>query len=569
MRKQIQEIREALQRGHRFVTVDVWSMGRPGEEMPSGIIIKQVRVVFLLLTKLLDGNLMLRASALTFATLLSIVPMLAVMFYIIQTFNLGEGVYSNLQERLETAIVDTVEYVPGFGREEEAAAGHSEAVDGEAEQVAGVAGDAGGDAGVVADDEEAQPEDDVGDTAVVEGEVVEEEVVEELTGYPDELMNLSPGDEKDRALQDQVVSSIFQGVGQQNEDMEDPVQWLTDLANQLSELAEDAASNTAAFGLSTIILVMTTVFGLMQNIEKSFNSIWGVRRTRSWYRMMSDYVMITLLVPFVMAVALGITGALQSDRIVEALGPLAIVLQSSQYILLVMIFSTLYYLVPNTSVKIGYALFGGIIAATLWILLSWSYITFQIGLAKYQAVLSVFAQFPMLLMWIYLSWGVLLFGAEVTYAYQNEKTFTMERFADNASFAYRAALGLRAMIELGRRFQESLPSLQPEVAALEWNVPSRLIRDALVRLEESGFITECATEPISYQPARPLEKITAGEVLQSMYEDGEDPSLFLKDAAYEGVFDELLHPKGGVHDSSIAQLIDAVNAPSPEDSADA
>jgi membrane protein len=173
-------------------------------------------------------------------------------------------------------------------------------------------------------------------------------------------------------------------------------------------------------------------------------------------------------------------------------------------------------------------------------------------------------------MWVYLSWAILLFGSEVTYAYQNEKTFTMERFADNASFAYRAALGLRAMIDMGRRFQKSLPTLQVEAAALEWNVPSRLIIETLEQLEDSGFITECATEQVSYQPARPLDQITAGDILRSLHERGEDPSRFLHDDAYRSVFDEYLYPSEGIHATTIEELIHRVHVfPKAPEAADA
>lgn len=546
MGKTITRIREAFERGRYFVTMDIWDIGKPGEEIPSGFIIKQIRVVILLLTKLLDGNLMLRASALTFATLLSIVPFLAVTFYIIQTFNLGGGMYSTLQEKLENIIVVSAEKIPGLSRAETAETDLPDVAELDEPSV------------------ESPPE-----------VVVEENVLESENTPPSEdgvVPEQEDGEEntKDQELQNQLVQSIFQGVGQQEEGMENPVEWLVDLSNSLAALADEAAKNKAAFGISTILLIVTTVFGLMKNIEKSFNSIWGVRRTRSWYRMMSDYLVITLAIPFILAGVLAISAALQSDRIREALGPIAVLLQFFQLGVVVLLFTSLYFVVPNTRVRFGYAAFGGVIAGVLWISLSWSYIHFQIGLAKYQAVLSVFAQFPMLLMWVYLSWAILLFGSEITYAYQNEKTFTMERFADNASFAYRAALGLRTMIDMGRRFQAQLPSLQPEAAALEWNVPTRLINDTLDQLKDSGLIIECATEEVSYQPARPLDQITAGDVLRTLRERGDDPSRFLHDDAYQELFEEYLNPSNGVHQTSIQDLIARVHAsPKPVETADA
>lgn len=534
MNQRIRNLKDQFRRARHFVMQDIWRIGKPGEEIPSGLLIKQVRVLFLLLTKLLDGHLMLRASALTFATLLSIVPILAVIFYIIQTFNLGEEVYANIQTKLENAIVASAEKMPGLGTHK------------------------------VDDSEEDSPDalEAVGeDDSIPEDSAVPEEVTpdteEDTTSVEntEEDANAPPKNEENQALQDRFILQFSQGVGQQNDDMENPVEWLVDLSNTLVSLADEAAQNKAAFGISTIVLILTTVFGLMKNIEKSFNSVWGVRRTRSWYRMMSDYLVITIALPFVMAGVLGVSAALQSERVLVALGPMAMLVQSSQFFLIVLVFTGLYYVVPNTRVRLGYALFGGIMSGTLWILLTWFYIHFQVGLAKYQAVLSVFAQFPMLLMWIYSSWAILLFGSEITYAYQNEKTFAMERFADQASFAYRAALGLRAIIEVGSRFQHNEGPLHIESAALEWNVPSRLLTQILEQLEESGFITECATDPISYQPARPLDRIRAGDILQSLHERGEDPSLLLQDDAYRDIFEEYLNPSNGIHATTIADMI--------------
>jgi membrane protein len=91
MRDLFQRSIGALQRGQRFVTHDVWHVGRPGEEIPHGFVIKHIRVVILLFKNVVQDDLLLRASALTFATTLALVPFLAIMFLVIQTFHLDEN----------------------------------------------------------------------------------------------------------------------------------------------------------------------------------------------------------------------------------------------------------------------------------------------------------------------------------------------------------------------------------------------------------------------------------------------------------------------------------------------
>ena len=548
----IERTKEALRRGRQFVLYGVWQIGKPGEEIPRGLVIKQVRVAILLGSKLLNGMHMVRASALAFATILSIVPFLAVTFYIIETFNLGEDLYALVQERLEQTVEQVADTLapsdePGAGTtaaSEEA--GESEASSPE------VAEQAGAEPGRAAQSE---------DTSSAEERAPPEVTAPDDQGEsPEDQTSLAEdGGERDKSqeLQEEIVRSLFQGITQTGGDMRDPVE---EIVNTVAKLAHDAATNPAALTLSGILLILTTVLGLMRNIENTFNRIWGVRRTRSWYRTFSDYIIITLLLPFVAAFALGVTAALHSAQIAEALGPLAFVLRFSRYIVIVLVFSLIYKLVPNTHVRFRYALLAGLIAGTMWVLLSVGYVQFQFGLARYALILSAFAQFPMLLMWIYLSWAILLLGCEVAYAYQNESTFALERFADDASYAYREAVGLRAMIETGRRFSVGQSSLTLEEAAHDWNVPMRLLRETFESLIDAGYLSACATEPVSYQPARPLDKVRAGDIVAVLREVGEEPSLFRQDEQFKSVIEELNRHDDDFGGATIADLIESLGA---------
>ena len=548
MGKLIQRTKEALRRGRQFVLYGVWQIGKPGEEIPSGFVIKQIRVAILLGSKLLDGMHMVRASALAFATILSIVPFLAVTFYIIETFNLGEDLYALVQERIEP----TVEQVSGtFTSDEDPGPVSADVFE----------------AGAVADPSSLESETVTTPDAVAEGtstavdvSPVDDRAPPEGTAGAEEGLLLeestTEGD-KSQELQEEIVRSLFQGVTQSTDGTLDPVE---EIVNMVGKLAHDAATNPAALTLSGILLILTTVIGLMRNIENTFNRIWGVRRTRSWYRTFSDYIIITLLLPFVAAVVLGVTAALHSVQIADALGPLAFGLRFSRYIVIVLVFSLLYKLVPNTHVQFRYALLAGLIAGTMWVLLSAGYVQFQFGLARYALILSAFAQFPMLLTWIYLSWAILLLGCEVAYAYQNESTFALERFADDASYAYREAVGLRAMIETGRRFSTGQDSLTLEEAAQEWNVPMRLLRETFESLIDAGFLSACATEPVSYQPARPLDKIRAGDIITVLRDVGEEPSLFRQDEQFMPVIEELARHDDDFGGATIAELIESLDA---------
>jgi membrane protein len=430
IRLRIQQGMDALQRGRNFVTHDVWRIGMPGEPDPPGAIIRHVRVAILLVRNVVNDDLLLRASALTFATMLSIVPFLAIMFFMVRTLNIGE------------TLSEVFLYV--FG-------------------------------------------------------------VEPMLAVDDQ--------------QHPMVALVMQVLQR-------GVPTASNMDNPVSMIVHFAASSSVPGSLTaaTLIFLLSIVFGLMMNIESAFNTIWGLRRTRSWYRIFSDYTMILLVLPFLVVGVLGVTAVLERSEFVEKLGPLAVGLRGAPFLVTWLAFTSLYCFVPNTRVKWRYALLAGVISGTLWCLLSYAYVRYQFGLPRYSLLYSTFSQIPVLLMWTYCSWLVLLFGAELAFAYQNEPTFAMEQWAEGTSFAYRESLGLWTMIELGRRFDKGMPGICVEAAAREWHVPTRLLNDTLRQLEESKLAISCASNPPTYQPSRSLDKITVEDVKRSMREAGRDPS---------------------------------------------
>jgi len=484
-------LRAALERGRRFAAQDVWRIGRPGEEVPHGFIIQQIRAAILLVRSVGEETLVVRAAALSFATLIFLVPFMAFMFYFIQTFNLGDKIYDAADREL-TQLVGTLRQL-------------------------------------------------------------------ELVSSSEDPENPAPTDKEpaaapanDEALKERLIAWVFPVFAAEQESgtgakFENPVRLLV-------RLAEQSATKPHALGVTGLLFVLSTVFGFMRNVEQAFNRIWGVRRTRGVLRTTSDYLLVTVLLPFAAAAVLGVTAALESRHLKELLGPLSILLRSSQFLLIASSFSLVYWAVPNTKVRFRYAVLGGIIAGLLWVITSWGYVKFQFGLARYALFFSTFALFPLFLMWIYTSWLILLLGSVVAYAYQNEKTFAMERLAGEAPFAYREAVAVRAMIEICRRFTSGGPPMTVQEAAEAWNVPTRLLQDILDQLTFARLTTACA-EPAGWQPARGPDCILVRDVVAAIREQGEDPSLFRRDKAFVPLFRRLDKAEPEVLDMSMTALL--------------
>jgi len=189
---------------------------------------------------------------------------------------------------------------------------------------------------------------------------------------------------------------------------------------------------------------------------------------------------------------------------------------------------------------------------------SWIYIKFQYGLINYTNFFFAFALFPVLLMYIYFSWLLLLFGALVSFAYQNEKTFALERLAAETTTAYKESLAVRTMLELSFRFKNSLEPLQIKEAAELWNVPTRLLQETLDILKDNRMVIATDSIPSSFHLARSAHSISVLEVVNAIRNTGRDPSLLREEADYKVVYEGLDTADPQVLTQSIQSLSDQI-----------
>ncbi len=560
----VEKFLEALRRGHRFLTHDIWRIGVPGETPPHGVVIKQLRACILLLRGVTEETIMLRASALTFATILFIIPFLVFMFFIIQTFNLGDYAYNTLNEYIETRVAAAVQLLHERDQQQPPAPGELNppaadpaSPDGEAESASSPQDEwlKGIDRRIAEILAQPGTPNDISERIIA----MVPQVKRDTAGsgrFRMELTDLLQQGQKDQTdikeLTRQVKEHIQTEVSNTKlaqkmlalmfpifEDRQLLASGGVNPIETLLQQAQSAAQRPGAIGIAGLLFVLSTVFGFMRNVEYTFNRIWGVQQTRNIVRSISDYMMITLLLPFGAAMMLGVNAALESQYVTTQLGLAALPLRGGPFLILCFTFTLLYYFVPNTKVKFRYAAVSGGVAAGVWSLLSWALLRFWFQLARYQIFYSSLALVPLLLLWIYFSWLTLLFGALLSFAYQNEATFALERFADKASHAYREALAVRVAVEAARRFQKGLSGLSVEIAARSWNVPSRLLHETLAALTEAGLITACATEPVTYQPGRSPETILVSDVMRVIRDAGFEPSKLRDDSEYAVLYREL------------------------------
>ena len=173
-----------------------------------------------------------------------------------------------------------------------------------------------------------------------------------------------------------------------------------------------------------LIFMLYTVLMLMNNVEETFNQIWQVGNTRSIIRSLTNYLAMFLLFPIIIIVSTGLSifMATIADKVENfvVLGPaVKKLLDLSPFILLSVLFVTLYVYMPNTKVKLSCAIVPGILAGIAMQILQLVYIYAQLWVTSYNAIYGSFAALPLFMLWLQFSWTICLFGAQLTYTNQN------------------------------------------------------------------------------------------------------------------------------------------------------
>ena len=281
-----------------------------------------------------------------------------------------------------------------------------------------------------------------------------------------------------------------------------------------------------------VAVLFWSVIKVLTNIEKSFNDIWGVKKMRDFGRRLSDYLSVMLICPIFLILSGGVTVFIQSQAVmitqkIALLGGISplinFLLELVPYAVMWAVFTFIYIFIPNTRVNWRSGLIAGIIAGTIYQLVQFFYVNFQIGVAKFNAIYGSFAALPLFLVWLQLSWRILLFGAEISFAHQNVDTYEFEPDCLQVSNAFRRQLTLMVATSLVKNFVKGDKPLTAAEISRELEIPVRLLRDILNELLEAKLISEIKTEEgkgLAYHPGRDINLLTIKYVLDRIDEKG-------------------------------------------------
>ena len=407
------DIKDWINRAIAFISTDIWRVRL--EDLPFGksFLIKQLRIIILTLRGFDQDKCFFRVSSLTFYTLLSIVPVAAMLFGIAKGFGFERMLRKELFERFP----------------------------GEAQQ----------------------------------------EVLVKVIEFAESMLEATKG-------------GLIAGIG--------------------------------------LIVLFWSVIKVLSYIETSLNDIWKIKENRTWGRKFSDYLAVMIISPLLIIVSSSATVFITSQitqltnqiKLLGMISPLIFLsFKLIPYVLIWILFTVIYVLMPNTKVNLKAGLVAGIIAGTIFQIVQWGYISFQVGTARYNAIYGSFAALPLFLMWVQVSWWVVLFGAELSFAGQNVGTYEYEPDSRKVSLAFKKVLILQITHLLIKNFEKGdRPLIDTEISN-RLKMPIRLVHNLLFDLVESRVVAETRTKEdqvFGYQPARDIHTLTIKFVVDAIELNG-------------------------------------------------
>ncbi len=279
-------------------------------------------------------------------------------------------------------------------------------------------------------------------------------------------------------------------------------------------------TNSGALGVTGMFFLIVTVVLTLTRIEEAFNDIWGVTRGRGWQARITNYITTIVLGPALLMLALTFANGPKIQKVRDILAAMPfvefLISTAAPVVVICCVFSLFYWVMPNTRVNFSAAFVGGSLAGVLWHSYNQLGFLFASRFVKADAMYGGLAIIPLFMGGLYIVWITVLFGAQVAYAFQNRQAYLQEKLVEHVNQRGREFVALRLMTSVGYRFQKGQPPASIPEMSKELGIPSRLIQQVLEVLMNARLVMEVNRGEPAFLPARPLEDITAHHILMAM-----------------------------------------------------
>lgn len=294
----------------------------------------------------------------------------------------------------------------------------------------------------------------------------------------------------------------------------------------------ETARDGLFLGIGLIVLIWA-VYAFFNMLEHSFNNIWNVKQTRSFGRRLTNYMVVLLLVPIMIILTSGISIFLNSTQslapVLQAIEPIRrVLLRTVPFIVASGVFTWIFIAIPNTKVRFLSAVIPGVIMGVLFQVVQIFSVYLVILFTRMSLVYGAFSAIPLILIWLHITCWLLLVGAELAFAIQNNDMFAYEKDLENMSRRYKDYVMLYLLSVIIRRFEQGkVPQTAQEMAAKN-QLPIRLVQQLLSRLEETNIVRRVYVEQAedeTFVPALDTRQITVEMVIGRISAQGTEEFL--------------------------------------------
>ncbi|NLC49861.1 MAG: YihY/virulence factor BrkB family protein [Bacteroidales bacterium] len=438
------KLKEKISRLINFLTYDIWRLDSQDVSGKRNIVYNGLKAIIMTIRNSMELQINVLAASLTYRTLLSLVPGLAVLFAVARGF----GLLNIIKSQIST-------YFPG-----------------------------------------------------------QEEIMLQVTGFIDNSLEHAQG-------------GVFAGVG--------------------------------------VIVLLYTVFILFSDIENNFNTIWQLSKGRTIPRRISDYFALMFIMPVFIVLNSALTIMISSstmyfDAFSYILNPLVTqVLNILPFFIIILVLTLLYKFMPNTKVKFVNALIAGLVAGTALQIFQLVYISGQLWITKYNAIYGSFAALPLLLLWLQLSWNIVLMGVQLSFSLQNIQKFYFEKETKNISRRYNDFYTILITSLIAKRFaEEKLPLTADEISE-KHSIPIRLTNRIIDLLHDLQMIAPTPwsedEEVMAYQPAFDINLMSVKLLMSKIDTYGSENFRVDKDVKFRSHWDALMLSRKSFYNPEDDQLL--------------
>jgi len=301
------------------------------------------------------------------------------------------------------------------------------------------------------------------------------------------------------------------------------------------EFAQNMLSNTKSgliIGVSIVVLFFT-VMKLLNNIEDVFNNIWGKLKGRNIIRKFTDYLALIVISPILIILSSGVTIFVQNQlQIIGGNGEIASVVspvgaffvQLSSYMLIWLLFTMIYVIMPNTKVKFGNGLIAGVIAGTMFQLVQKGFITFSFLMGNYGVVYGSLAALPLFFIFCQLSWVIVCIGGELSFAIQKVDEYIPDETDIKFSISEKKKIALLIVHAIVKAIENNEEPWTKRALSIKLEIPHRFVSNTVNRLVSAGILARSLSDKGSnyvYLPALDINKIDISLVYKKLEDDGD------------------------------------------------